>query len=141
MAASSVAGGLAAVEPGTSWVLAGHSRGGMLAGPYVHENAAGLAGLVLMGTTHPRDFSLAGLSIPVMKIHGTRDGIASSDDMLRNRHLLPPATEWVGIEGGNHVQFGYYRHQLGDDSAEISRADQQRATEGAILRLLERMDR
>ena len=128
-------------EPATAWVLAGHSRGGMLASRYAHENGAALAGLVLIGTTHPRDFSLAGLSIPLVKIYGTRDGIAPYDGMLRNKHLLPPATEWVAIAGGNHVQFGYYRHQLGDDSAEISREDQQRATEGAVFRLLERIDR
>lgn len=132
---------IVAGNPEIAWVLAGHSRGGMLASRHAQENAAGLAGLALIGTTHPRDFSLAGLSAPVMKIYGTRDGIASYDDMLRNKHLLPTATEWVALEGGNHVQFGYYRSQLGDNAAGISRAEQQQATERAVLSLLERIDR
>jgi hypothetical protein len=60
--------------------------------------------------------------------------------MLPNRHLLPPDTRWIGIEGGNHVQFGYYRHQLGDGAASISRDDQQRAVEQIVLNALGRTD-
>ncbi|MBE0658165.1 MAG: alpha/beta hydrolase [Bryobacteraceae bacterium] len=125
-----------AAEPATNWALAGHSRGGMLASRFEHQNGGRLAGLVLIGTTHPRDFSLAGRSIPVVKIYGTNDGIASYSGMRRNQHLLPANTGWIGIEGGNHVQFGYYRHQLGDGAASISREDQQLAVERALLRVL-----
>jgi pimeloyl-ACP methyl ester carboxylesterase len=127
---------LIAGEPDRAWILAGHSRGGMLATRYVHENGAGLLGLVLIGTTHPRDFSLAGATMPVTKIYGTRDGVAPHAKMLENAHLLPPGTKWVEIEGGNHVQFGYYRHQLGDDDATIPRARQQEAVENALLNAL-----
>ncbi len=129
-----------AAEPATSWVLAGHSRGAMLAARFVHESAAPLAGLVLIGTTHPRDFSLAGITLPVTRIYGTKDGIAPYEAMRRNRHLLPPGTEWIQIAGGNHVQFGYYRHQLFDGAAAIPRADQQRAVETALLQLLARLN-
>ena len=125
-----------ASEPKTTWVLAGHSRGGMLAARFLHENRTGLAGLALIGTTHPRDFSLAGVTMPVAKIYGTRDGVASFDKIRQNRHLLPPDTTWVEIEGGNHVQFGYYRHQLGDGDATISRAEQQKRLETALLAAL-----
>lgn len=123
-------------EPGTAWILAGHSRGAMLAARFVHENASPSAGLILIATTHPRDFSLARASIPVVKVYGTRDGIASYSKMLPNRHLLPPDTRWIGIEGGNHVQFAHYRHQLGDSEASISRDHQQSAIEKAILESL-----
>ena len=125
-----------AADPDARWVLAGHSRGGMLAARFVHESAAGPAGLALIGTTHPRDFSLADTAIPVTKIYGARDGIAGFQAMWENRHLLPAAARWVEIPGGNHVQFGYYRHQLGDDAATISREEQQRALERALLELL-----
>lgn len=127
-----------ASQPGIRWVLAGHSRGAMLASRFVHEQSPALAGLVLIGTTHPRDYSLAALTIPTTKIYGTRDGIASSAAMDRNKHLLPPNASWVRIDGGNHVQFGYYRHQIGDESATISREDQQRAVEAALLAILKR---
>jgi pimeloyl-ACP methyl ester carboxylesterase len=123
-------------EPEGRWILAGHSRGGMLAARFVHERRAGLAGVVLMGTTHPRDFSLAGAAMPVTKIYGTRDGIAPFAEMQRNKHLLPAGAKWVEIRGGNHVQFGYYRHQLGDDGATITREEQQRAVVAALAGLL-----
>src|SRR5690606_35975072 len=32
-------------EPGTRWIIAGHSRGGMLSARFVHENNPALAGL------------------------------------------------------------------------------------------------
>jgi pimeloyl-ACP methyl ester carboxylesterase len=130
--------GLIVAEPNVAWILAGHSRGGMLAARFVHENSSGLAGLVLIATTHPRDFSLARLTMPVTKIYGTCDGIAGYARMRENQHLLPQNTTWVEIPGGNHVQFGYYRHQLGDDKATISRADQQKSLEAALLDALSR---
>jgi hypothetical protein len=40
------------------------------------------------------------------------------------------------IDGGNHVQFAYYRHQLGDDDATISRQEQQELLETALLQAL-----
>lgn len=124
-------------EPKVAWIVAGHSRGGMLATRFVHEGGAAVAGLALLGTTHPRDFSLASVTMPVMKIYGTSDGVASYAKMQENAHLLPRDTTWVAIEGGNHVQFGYYRHQFGDDKATISRAEQQGLVEAALLRALE----
>jgi pimeloyl-ACP methyl ester carboxylesterase len=124
---------LMATEPQRPWILAGHSRGGMLATRFAHESGRTPAGLVLIGTTHPRDFSMADTSIPIIKIYGTRDGIASYSAMQQNRHLLPRNTTWIRIEGGNHVQFGYYRHQLGDEEATISRIEQQKQVEQALL--------
>jgi pimeloyl-ACP methyl ester carboxylesterase len=123
-------------EPKMDWILSGHSRGGMLAARFVHEDDSGLAGLALIATTHPRDFSLAGATMPITKIYGTRDGVATYAGMRRNRHLLPKNTTWVEIPGANHVQFGYYRHQLGDDQATISRGEQQKLLEIALLNAL-----
>ena len=62
--------------------------------------------------------------------------MASYSKMRENRHLLPPNTKWIEIEGGNHVQFGHYRHQLGDDDATISREKQQDLLETALLQVL-----
>lgn len=121
-------------EPGVSWILGGHSRGAMLATRYAHEaGTAGLAGLALVATTHPRDFSLANLAIPITKIYATNDGVASYGRMRLNSQLLPANTKWVAIEGGNHVQFGYYRYQLGDGAATLSRTQQQEQLAQALL--------
>jgi pimeloyl-ACP methyl ester carboxylesterase len=119
------------------WVVAGHSLGGVLASMIARAGPPGMAGLALLGTTHPRDFSLAALDVPVMKVYGTQDGIARHDAMLANAANLPATTEWVPIEGGNHSQFGYYGFQLRDGRARISRAEQQDQVLAALLRLLD----
>ncbi len=118
------------------WVAAGHSKGGVVAARMAHEDPAGLAGLVLVGTSHPRDFSLADLTLPVTKVLGTRDGIAELEKSERNRHLLPAATRWVLLEGGNHSQFGHYGFQPGDRFAVLSRDRQQELTLQAVLEAL-----
>ena len=117
-------------------LLAGHSRGAALSAGFAFTHAQQLSGLIMIGTTHPRDHNLSGLTIPVLKIAATRDCVADLDASKANAHNLPPATTWVVIEGGNHAQFGYYGSQLGDCSAEITRDDQQNQTFGAILRWL-----
>jgi alpha/beta hydrolase family protein len=118
---------------GIRWVLGGHSRGGALAAQYVFGHPAAVSALVLIGTTSPRDLSLAGLHIPVVKVLGTRDGVAREDVAVQYAALLPPTTRWVRIQGGNHIQFAYYRFQLWDRRATISREAQQAQTLQAIL--------
>lgn len=118
--------------PDRSWVVAGHSLGGHLAARVVHGAPDRAEGLVLMGTTHPRDFSLADYARPVVKIYGTRDRIAPLERSRQNAANLPASAEWVAIEGGNHSQFGYYGFQLGDGRARITREQQQ----DQVLRVL-----
>lgn len=127
---------LATGGPGKPWVLGGHSRGAVFALNYLIQNPRQLAGLVLIGTTHPRDIDIYGSKIPIMKIVGTRDCVATMERVMVNARLLPPSTQWVRIKGGNHRQFGYYGYQLGDCAAEISRASQQGQTAIAIIRFL-----
>ena len=118
--------------PDRSWVVAGHSLGGHLAARVVRADPVRADGLVLIGTTHPRDFSLADYAGPVVKIYGTRDRIAPLERSQQNAGNLPEVTEWVAIEGGNHSQFGYYGFQLGDGRAHITRDQQQ----DQVLRVL-----
>jgi hypothetical protein len=123
----------------TRWFLAGHSRGAMLATRFARESQTEIAGLILLGTTHPRDFDLSATPLKVTKLIGTRDGIATPAATRQNAKLLPASTVWVEIEGGNHVQFGYYRHQLLDGTATITRQQQQAAVLKAIrLALLDK---
>jgi predicted alpha/beta-hydrolase family hydrolase len=114
------------------WVVGGHSRGAVVACNLAAEGAP-IAGLVLVGTSHPRDVDLSRLSLPVTKIVGTRDGLASEEEVKANQVKLPPHTRWVWIEGGNHSQFGWYGFQPGDSRAHIPRATQQRVMTDAIL--------
>ena len=119
------------------WVVAGHSRGGAVASQLARTRAGSLAGLVLIGTSHPRDFSLANSRLQVTQVYGTRDTVADVEKVLRARRNLPPSIRDVRIDGGNHSQFGYYGFQPGDWPATISRETQQRLTVEAILAALE----
>jgi pimeloyl-ACP methyl ester carboxylesterase len=115
------------------WVVAGHSRGAVVASQLASDRPKGFAGLVLIGTTHPRDVDLAGLREPVTKIVGNRDGIAKSEAVEANRHLLPASTRWVRIDGANHSQFGWYGFQPFDRRASISAAAQRSVMISAVL--------
>lgn len=123
-------------NPGTRWYLAGHSRGAMLATRYARESQSNIAGLVLIATTHPRDFDLSASHLKITKIQGTHDNIASLEAAKANSHLLPPGTLWITIPGANHVQFAYYGHQLLDGLPDITREQQQAALGRAVRRAL-----
>lgn len=115
------------------WVVAGHSRGGVIACYVVRNGFPGLAGAVLLGTSHPRDFSLAATPIPMTRVFGTRDTVADVEKLDRTRANLPASARIVRIDGGNHSQFGYYGFQPGDWPATISREAQQAIVRSAIL--------
>lgn len=125
-------------HPNRRWILAGHSRGAALSARFAGEHPEALAGLVLIATTHPKDFTLATLPIPVTKIYATHDCVADSAAVFANAHLLPAGTRWVRLEGGNHRQFGWYGAQLGDCTATIGRQAQQAATLETLLESLQR---
>lgn len=122
------------------WVAAGHSRGAVIAARIASEHRRGLAGLVLIGTTHPRDVDLSSLREPVTKVVGTRDGLARVGAVEANRARLPASTRWVWIEGGNHSQFGWYGFQPGDRRARIAASAQRDVMTREVLAMLARVD-
>lgn len=129
---------MAAASEVQQWVLSGHSRGAAIAARTVFEHEDSFAGLVLIGTSHPKEaaYSLANAQLPIAKIYATEDGLASPAEVEALRVYLPDAAEMVEIEGGNHAQFGYYGTQLGDSAATISRDRQQAETAAFLLTFL-----
>jgi len=115
------------------WIVAGHSLGAALAARMAGSDPTLVSGLVLIGTTHPRDQDLSGLQMPVTKIYGANDGVAPAEDVRSNGKLLPASTRWVEIVGGNHSQFGHYGHQLFDGTATVSREHQQGVVRAELL--------
>lgn len=128
-------------EKQRAWIVGGHSRGAALAAKFVrdHESESFVSGLLLVGTSHPREDDLSGLDIDVTKVYGSEDGLASEGEVKEFASNLPEATHWIRIEGGNHAQFGWYGWQLGDGRARIPRAEQQAATVRAIVDQLRRV--
>jgi pimeloyl-ACP methyl ester carboxylesterase len=120
------------VGGGRPAVLGGHSRGGMLASEFSALHPGAVAGLVLIGTTHPRDRDLSSATFPVLKVLGTADCVASVTDARANQARVPPQTRWLEIEGANHRQFGYYGWQIGDCDASITREEQHRRVVTAV---------
>ncbi|MBF4516029.1 alpha/beta hydrolase [Flavobacterium sp. ANB] len=124
------------LDKNKTYILAGHSQGGKMAAQFVKENPNLIDKLILIGTTHPRDISLADSKIPILKIYGSNDGIADERTIFKNKSKLPATAKFVEIKGANHAQFGYYGFQLGDNSAEISREQQQAETLKIIMKFI-----
>lgn len=123
----------------TRWVIAGHSRGGEIASRLAQTEAPSFAGLVLIGTSHPRDISLANIRMPVARVYGTRDTVADVEKLERTKVNLPADATHIRIDGGNHSQFGSYGFQPGDWPATISREEQHDQTLAAVLDMLRRV--
>jgi len=95
----------------TSWVLAGHSLGGVKA--CMEASHPAVTHLVLFASYCANDIS--DLDIQVLQVTGDRDGLL--DDTLRRdaEGLLPPGRHTtVTIVGANHADFGTYGPQPGD---------------------------
>ena len=120
-----------------SWVVAGHSLGGALACRIAGDAPSRVKALVLIGTSHPKRIDLSSLRIPVTKVFASKDGIATVAMINATRNLLPAATRWIEIEGGNHSQFGHYGRQLFDGSPSTSRKQQQEVTRAALEEALD----
>lgn len=122
-------------------VVAGHSRGAVVASRLAANRSGEFAGLVIIGSSHPRDHDLSSLPIAVTKIVGTRDGLASPEEVRQNARLLPPHTRWIWIDGGNHSQFGWYGFQPMDRRARVDALTQRRIMTEGVLDALEEVTR
>jgi pimeloyl-ACP methyl ester carboxylesterase len=119
-----------------NWVIGGHSLGGSMAASFVSQNPDIIDGLAFWASYPAGSNDLSTGSVEVVSIYGTNDGVATPDQVLAAKSLLPLDTTWVPIEGGNHAQFGWYGPQEGDNPATISREEQQRQVVSATLNLL-----
>lgn len=103
-----------------TWVMAGHSLGGVMASDYAVKNPK-VKGVVFYAS-YPQGDKLKNSDEKVLSIYGSLDGVANLDKI--NYSSLPKDFKIVKIEGGNHAQFGSYGKQSGDNDATISNEDQ-----------------
>ena len=135
--AAEVMAALPAIE---SWAVGGHSLGGAMAANFARSNPQAVHGLVLWAAYPAASDDLSGYQLAARSIYGTRDGLATPDEIDASRPMLPPDTQWTAVEGGNHAQFGWYGPQPGDNEATISREEQQAQIVVATLQLLLQLD-
>ena len=121
-------------EIGT-WVVAGHSLGGVAAAMYAERDTLSVDGIAFWASYPSGDISQLPLS--VASISASNDGLSTPEKIESSRANLPSDTLFVVIEGGNHAQFGWYGEQSGDNPATISRLEQQRQTVEATVQLLQ----
>jgi Alpha/beta hydrolase family len=131
---------LLASAPPDRWVLGGHSKGAVFVSSVAAAPPASLRGVIIAGSTHPRDVDLSSSPLPITKIVATLDGIAPMAVSESRRVLLPATVDWRRIEGGNHSQFGWYGTQLWDGTARITREQQHTQVLVAVLELLARVE-
>lgn len=122
------------------WVLAGHSLGGAMAVEAVKKHPERFAGLILLAAYPAENTDISNLSLPVLSIAASADGLSTPAEINAGRQRLPQQTQYVQLAGGNHAQFGDYGPQANDGSASLSRDLQQDLTASAISDFLKEHD-
>ena len=100
------------------WYIGGHSLGGAVAALWAAKYQDDVEGVIFLAAYSNRD-----LSVPVLSIYGSNDGVLDMKSYRKNLGRLSDVKEYV-IEGGNHCQFGSYGFQKGDNEASISHEEQ-----------------
>ena len=117
------------------WIIGGHSLGGSMAAQYVKDNPTKVQGVAFWAAYPADNVDLSKLPIRFVSIRGSNDGLVTEAKVQNSLKNLPPDTEVILIDGGNHAQYGNYGPQAGDGQATLSREEQQLQTANATLGL------
>ena len=119
-----------------TWILAGHSMGGLTASGYADDHRDTVDGLILVAAYTNRDMS--GAELPVLAVFGDTDGVMNKGLYDKRLAWNPSDFEEHNIPGANHAQYGDYGKQPRDNDATISAEEQQSQTAEIILDWLNR---
>lgn len=117
----------------SSWVVGGHSMGGVSAAIFASKNLARVDGLILLASYPASSTDLSNAELPVLSIYAELDGLTTLSDIEESKALLPEDTVFAKINGGNHAGFGMYGDQKKDNQALITNIQQQNAIVELIL--------
>ncbi|MEN6329995.1 MAG: alpha/beta hydrolase [Methanobacteriaceae archaeon] len=117
-----------------SWVMAGHSLGGVFASDYAVNHPENIKGVIYLAAYPSANASNA--SFKALSIRGSLDGLTTSEDLSANIDKFPSNTTFITINGGNHYNVGNYGAQTGDNNSTITREQQQTETINYILEFL-----
>lgn len=113
------------------WILMGHSLGGVFASEYALNHQDKIKGVVYFAAYPSTDASNA--TFKALSIRGSLDGLASAQDISKNKNKFPVNTSFITLIGGNHYNFGDYGVQKGDNNSTITRQEQQNQTVEYII--------
>lgn len=130
------ANGVTAQFPDVStWVLAGHSMGGVAAADYASRHPDEFDAIAFLAAYPAVDLSK--FDGKVLSIIGSNDGVLNRDKYEQAHDLLPDSVQKLVIEGGNHAYYGNYGEQVNDGQADITRENQQAQVTDALVDLAE----
>lgn len=118
-----------------TWVIGGHSLGGVFASDYAVNHQDKIKGVIYLAAYPSKDASNA--TFKALSIRGSLDNLTTSEDIEKNKNKFPVNTTFITINGGNHYNYGNYGVQAGDNNSTITREQQQNETVNAILKFLE----
>ncbi len=114
-----------------TWVMAGHSLGGVFASDYAVNHQDQIQGVIYLAAYPSKDAANATFS--ALSIRGSLDNLTLEEDIAANKNKFPENTTFITISGGNHFNFGYYGFQEGDNNGTITREEQLNQTIQYIL--------
>lgn len=117
----------------STWVLAGHSLGGVAAAIYTDDNPGDVDGLVLLAAYPAGGGDLSDQALPTVVLRGSNDGLVSEAEIADGLTRLPSDTISRTLVGGNHAQFGDYGAQRGDNPATMPAREQQAYATGYLV--------
>lgn len=117
-----------------TWIVAGHSLGGVVASSYTAAHGQDVDGLLLLAA-YPSD-DMSDYAGNVISMAGSNDQVLNREKFAASPNLLPPNAETRILQGGNHAGFGDYGAQAGDGIATISPEEQQAQAVEAVTQLV-----
>lgn len=118
----------------STWVIGGHSLGGVFACSFADKHST-IKGLLLYASYPSSDMS-SQTRLHVVSLSGSNDGLATPAKVNAAKNLLPPTTQYIVIQGGIHGFFGDYGVQDGDGQPSITREEARAEIITASLALL-----
>lgn len=122
----------------TTWVVAGHSLGGVVAASYADGHpfvgTAKVAGLAFYAS-YPAT-RLERTDLKVASISGELDGLSTPAKVTASKDDLPAASTFVVVPGAVHSYFGDYGDQPGDGTPTADRTKAQAQITKATVDLL-----
>lgn len=129
------ADGVIAAHPEVqTWLLGGHSMGGLAAAFYLDGHESEYQGFVQLAS-----YSLADLTDfggGALCFAGTNDHVLNWNSYEESKKNLPASFAEYLIEGGNHAGFGDYGVQAVDGEATITHEEQQEVVVEALDQML-----